>query len=158
MSKYNMSSDKDKDEGKDTHGRAVKKLDELRKLDENNPMERAIKFDMVKKYPPKPGFMKVDVFDGVDSDGNRIAISQSSEKTLFHDPIMSIDLNTSIGADVAACPSNVMPMLIDEYVQIAMEEKKDYKPEKPETQFNWWWIVFFLLMIPGIITVILFFV
>lgn len=147
----------------DVHEEVVKKLDSLRKLDEDNPMERAIKFDAVKHNPPKPGYMKVDVFEGRDEDEDRIAISRSKNEAgeyvyIEHDPIFTIDLNTAIAADVAACPSHVMPQLIDEYVQLAMEEKKEYKPEKRKDEFNWWWIVFFLLMTPGILLVIFLFI
>ena len=53
MSRYNMGSD-DKD---DIHNRAVKNLDKIRQLDENNPMERAIKFDKAKRNPPTPGYI-----------------------------------------------------------------------------------------------------
>lgn len=158
----NFSEDDDK------HDRIVHILDEkynidtLKKLDEKNPMEQAIKYDAVKSNPPRKGFMKVDVFESTDNDGNPIAVSKSKgfdgkEQEVKHYPIMSVDLNTLIAADIAACPSNVMPMLLDEYQLLAVNEKRKFKPEKRKDEFNWWWIVFFLLMIPGIIFVILLF-
>ena len=166
MSKYSMSDDGNTDDNDvdDVHNRAVKNLDKIRRLDENNPMERAIKFDKVKKNPPAPGFMKVDCYEGETKDNETCIVSESRDKNggllkrLFHPSIFSIDLNTLITADVAACPSNIMPMLIDKHVHVALVEKKARQPDKVEKHFNWWWIVFFLLMIPGIITVILLFI
>lgn len=156
--KYDMTSDKDEEDS--VHSRAIKKIDELRQLDESNPLERAVKFNMVRKHPPKPDFMKIDVSEGEDENGNRIAVSESKGfkgkvKRIIHPPFMSINLNTLIAADVAACPSNIMPMLIHKYVQVDRDERKIMKPkDKRRDEFNWWWIVFFLLMIPGILVII----
>lgn len=142
------------------HDTAIKKLDETpdtKKWDESNPLERAKKFQEVKANPPKPGYMEVKVFEGTDDNGNPIVISKSKDKEIKHDPFFTIDLNTLITADVAACPSNVVPMLIDQAVQLVMNEKKTFKPEKRKEMFNYWWVVMALLMIPGIILIILLF-
>ena len=162
VNKYDLSGVDSEPESKkgNRHEEIARRLDNLRKLDEDNPMERAIKFDAVKHNPPKPGYMKVDVFEGEDENGERVAISRSKNEEgeyvyIEHDPIATVDLNTTIRSDVAACPSHVMPQLIDEHVQIALDEKKEHKPEKRKDEFNWWWIVFFLLMTPGILLVIL---
>jgi len=160
--KYKLSEESE-------HDKATKKLDEITKIpdtkkwDESNPLERAKKFQQVKANPPEPGYMKVEVFKETDSNGNPIVVSKSTDdkrtvKEVKHNPIFTIDLNTLITADVAACPSNVVPMLIDQAVQLAMNEKKTFKPEKRKEMFNWWWIVMALLMIPGIILIVLLFI
>jgi len=164
MNKYSL---KGGDTDKDKHDEMTSKIDSLVKpnsiddikhLDESNPMERAIKFDKVKRDPPSPGYMKVELFEEEDKNGNRIVISKDTEGTeIKHDPIFTVDLKTSIDADITGCPSNVMPMLIDEAVQLAMNEKKEFKPEKRRDEFNYWWLVMGLLMLPGIILVILLF-
>lgn len=158
--KYNLKKPKEENKNVDLHDKAKKHLDALgtRDLDVNNPMERALKLDKVKKNPVKPGYMKIEVYEGEDENGNRVAVSksESNNKVLIHDPIRTVDLNTSIQADVAACPSNVMPMLIDEYVQMAVSEDKTFKPEKKRRDgFNWWWVVFFLMPLPGILLFII---
>lgn len=137
-----------------------KPIDKIRKLDENNPVERSIKFDNVKKHPAKKGYMKVDLVK--DKDDNIWSVSHGPkgdgpEKRFKEDLFFTVDLNTAILADIAACPSNVVPMLIDQAMQLVMNEKKEFKPEKRSNEFNWWWIVFGLCMLPGIIIVILLF-
>ena len=127
-------------------------------------MEQAMKFDEVKKNPPAPDYMKVEVAEEEDDDGNTFIVSESrgrdgegTPKRIRHDPFFTIDLNTAIMADVAKVPSNVVPMFIDKAQQLVANEKKEFKAEKRKGEFNWWWIVFFLLMIPGIIFVVLLF-
>jgi len=140
----------------------VDRILDLKKLDEDNPMERAIKFDYLKKNPPKPGYMKVSMHEASDKEGNRFIVSESKQKEgilrLVHDPYRIVDLNTSIMADVTRCPSHVMPQLIDEYVQINMQEKGEFKPEKVKEEFRWWWLIILLMLLPSVILVILMFI
>lgn len=140
----------------------VDRVLDLKKLDEDNPMERAIKFDYLKKNPPTPGYMKVKMHEASDKDGNKFVVSESEQKNgmlrLVHDPYRIVDLNTSIMADVTRCPSHVMPQLIDEYVQINMQEKGEFKPEKVKEEFRWWWLIILLMLLPGVILVILMFI
>ena len=152
------------DAGKDNHDELTSKVDsiiepdsteDIKHLDESNPMERAIKFDKVKRDPPGPGYMKVELFEEKDENGNRVFSKDTKGTEIKHDPMFTVDLKTSIDADINGCPSNVMPMLIDERVQLAMNEKKEFKPEKRRDEFNYWWIVMGLLMVPGIILIIL---
>lgn len=143
-----------------------KQIDELLKikqLDEDSPMERAIKMDKVKKYPAKPGFMKVSVSEGKDDDGNRFVVSESEDEkgkktVMVHDPFRVVDLKTSIDADVSRAPCHVMPMLIDEYSEMVAMEKKEFKPEKRKEPFKYWWVLLLLLMLPGIILIIFMFI
>lgn len=154
--KYDLSKEPEKT--------TEEKIDEVlntKNLDENNPLERAKKFVEVKKNPPKPDYMKIEVFEG-DDNGEPIVVSKSTDKDdtevlIEHDPFFTIDLKTLIDADVAACPSNVVPMLIDQAVQLAMNEKITFKPKKRKDEFNWWWVVMGLLMLPGIFLIVILF-
>lgn len=161
-----MTEEKDKkkydlgiSEKKDSINKKVDQVLDTKKLDESNPLERAKKFAEVKKNPPKPDYMKVKVYGGEEK-GEPVVYSKSKdendkEKILKHDPFFTIDLNTLIMSDIAACPSNVVPMLIDQAVTLAINEGKAFKPDKQKEPFNWWWLVMGLLMIPSVILVIL---
>lgn len=138
MGKYDL-------EPEDKHKKIAEELDRIRDLDEKNPLEQAMKFNAVKKNPPKKGFMEVQL------------VSKSKDGEYAEDPYYIIDLNTAIMANVAACPSNVIPMLIDQAQRLAVDKMKTFKPEKRGNEFNWWWIVLAIILIPGIITVILMF-
>jgi len=156
--KYDLGSDKEKSiEDK------VDKFLDTKKLDESNPLERAKKFSKVKENPPAKEYMKVDLIKEIE-DGKEVIYSRSKgpdgkseEKKSKENIFYTIDLNTLILADIAACPSNTIPMLIDQAVQLAMNERKAFKVEKRKEGFNYWWIVLGLLMLPGIILVILLF-
>ena len=144
------------------HDKVVDKLDamDMRKLDEDNPMEQAKKFDIVKDNPPKPGFMKVDLVKTDEDPPKIFSVSKDEngkEKRIQEDVFFTVDLYSAIQANIAKCPSNVVPMLIDQAQQLVMNEKKEFRPEKRTSEFNWWWIVLGLMMIPGIILVILLF-
>ena len=163
MGKYSLPK-----ENSSVHDRVEdtrKKVDALlgvKRLDEQNPMEQAIKFDLVKQHPPEAGTMKVQMYEKERDGELPTVVSEAIDKTIpahetqiKQDVFFSIDLNTLIQADVAACPSNVMPMLIDEYVGMALAEKKAYEPEKRKRdEFNWWWLVFAAIPIPAIILII----
>lgn len=155
----------EKQDIKEEVGKIDDKVDrvlDLKKLDEDNPMERAIKFDYLKKNPPTPGYMKVSMHEAFTKEGEGFVISESEQKEgilrLVHDPYRIVDLNTSIMADVTRCPSHVIPQLIDEFVQINMQEKHEFKPEKVKEEFKWWWLIILLMMLPGIILIVLMFI
>ena len=129
---------------------------DIKKLDENNPSENAMRFNIIKKNPPKPGYMEVEYFKAKDENGQEVCVTESRDKTgklkrILTDPIMAIDLNILISHNIAACPNNVIPMLIDKSVQTALEEKEVFKAEKRRKDFNWWWIVFLLIPIPAVL-------
>jgi hypothetical protein len=150
MSKYNPKESNDK-----KHEEAKTNIDKmgLSNIDLSNSSERAKEFHELKKYPPEKDFQEIKVYEAMDKKGNSFIVSESKDENgkelkIIEDPFMTIDLNTLIQADVAACPSSVMPMLVDEYVQIALAEKKEFKPEKPKKEFNYWWILFLLMPLP----------
>lgn len=141
----------------DTIASKIDKMD-FRKLDENNPFEQAQKFDAIKENPPEPGFMKVDIVQTDTDPPELFSISKDEtgkEKRIKEDIIYTVDLYSAIQANIAKCPSNVVPMLIDQAQQLVMNEKKEYKPEKRTNEFNWWWVIIALMMLPGIILLIL---
>jgi len=164
-SKYDMTrTDEDEKQEiaqdiKDIDKRVDRILD-IKKLDEENPLERAIKLDFVKKNPPKPDYMQVNMYKGFTENGEGFIVSESTQKgkkvRMLHDPYRIVDLNTSIMADVTRCPSHVMPQLIDEYVQINLAEKKEFKPEPAKEEFRYWWLLILLMMVPGILLLILY--
>lgn len=155
MNKYSFD---EKTPSKDAYERAKKKLDEIsevKKLDENNPLERAEKFRKVKQNPPNPDYMKVDFFEVTADDGAPTVETRGGGKTFVHDPFFSIDLNTLIESDVAAVPSNVVPMLIDQNVQLALDERNLFRREdKQSDQFRYWWILIIILIIPAVLVFI----
>lgn len=143
-----------------THKDIAEKVDKLdfRQLDENNPLEQAQKFDKIKENPPEPGFMRVDVIKTDDDPPQLFSISKDDaghEKRIREELVFTVDLYSAVQANIAKCPSNVVPMLIDQAQQLVMNEKKEYKPEKRANEFNWWWVILGLMMIPGIILLIL---
>ena len=160
MNKYSFN-EKIPPQKQDPHDRAKKHLDsidEIKKLDENNPLERAEKFKKVKQNPPQPGYMKVDFYETTNENGEPTIMTKGGGKTFTHDPFFSIDLNTLIEADVAAVPSNVVPMLIDQNVQLALDERSLFRREdKQKDQFKYWWILLLILLLPGLILMILMF-
>jgi len=142
------------------HDDIAKTLDnmDVRKLDEDNPMEQAQKFDRVKNNPPEPGYMKVELVKTDEDPPNIFSVSKQQDgttKRIKEDPFYTIDLYGAVMANIAKCPSNVVPMLIDQAQQLVMNEKKEFKPEKRTSEFNWWWIVLALMMLPGVILIIL---
>ena len=127
----------------------VDELDRISDMDEKNPLEQAMKFNRIKRNPPRRGYMRVDaevITRSRDRDGKIREYRQS--------PYFVIDLNTAIMANIAACPSNIIPMLIDQAQRLAVDKMKTFKPEKRTNEFNWWWIVLAVLLIPGILTVV----
>lgn len=159
--KYNLTDDENSIDIHDDIADKIDKMniDQIRNLDQNNPMEHAIKYDMVKHHMPKPDYMKVEVHEEQDDKTGEIYPVSESEhkdekgniviKKIRHFPFFVIDLNTAIAANVAQVPMNVVPNLIDMAQDIVWEEKKAYKPEKRKEEFNYWWIIFILLIISG---------
>jgi len=144
------------------------KLDKIKELDEQNPLEQAIKYKAVKQNPPLPGYMEVRAYDVKDEKNKDIIISESDVyndkgeytgkvKRFKHDPFFTVDLNKLFMADITACPSNVGPMLIDMGQKLVELKKTGFGIHTRRSEFNWWWIILAILLIPGIITVILMF-
>jgi hypothetical protein len=156
--KYDI--DEDKKTSEEDVDDKVDKLLGLKQLDEDNPMERAIIYDYIKRNPPKPEYMKVSTGEVETDNGNTFVVSHSKtedvEKYMVHEPIRVVDLNTSILADISRCPSHVIPQLIDEYVKINVEEKNEFKPEKRKDIPKWGWVILLILFVPALIIVIFF--
>lgn len=136
----------------------------IKELDEQNPLEQAIKYRAVKQNPPEPGYMGVKCYKVKDAKGKDIVVSESeitdpdgkkSIQRFKHDPFFTIDLNTAIAADITACPSSTIPMLLDMAQKKVELKKTAFKVKTRREEFNWWWILFAILLIPGIATAIL---
>ena len=158
MGKFSFQKPQDKKEDISTEDR-VDELLELKKLDKDNPLERAKKFNAIKAHPVKSRYHEIEAYAEEDENGKTFIKTKSkgkdgTDKEVKIDPMFTIDLNMLIAADITGCPSNVMPMVVDQAVQLAIREEKKFRPEKRREEFNWWWIIFFLLMIPGIVFVI----
>jgi hypothetical protein len=131
--------------------KAVRKAEELRKLDERNPMEQANKFDEVRRNPPKQGYMRVECHEAIDENGDRWVTSCSvdgpdSVKWIKHEAFFVTDLYNAIAANVAGCPINVGPMLLDQGMKLVDMENKKFKPEKRKDE-NMFMVVFIIAMI-----------
>lgn len=173
-SKYDINEDIDdkvdrklkgltkKDEKEDIN-EFIDKLDRVKELDEQNPLERATKYRAVKQNPPQQGYMEVKCYEDKNEKNEPVVVSESIHegengkkmvKRKYHNPFFTVDLNKLIMADIAACPSNVGPMIIDMAQKLVEIKKRAFSAEKRTKEWNWWWIVLIILLIPGILTVI----
>lgn len=156
--KYDKELDKDvlADIRKHLEYKANDPIEDIHKLDESNPHELAKKFETIKKNPPDPNFMKVDVFHGVDKNGKDKIYSKSIDfngdiKWLEDDPMYCFSPYIGFKADIAQSGMHVVPMLLDEMANVVAEEKKAFKPEKRKDEKQWQWILFIVLAVVGAI-------
>jgi hypothetical protein len=135
----------------------------------------------IAKNPPEPGYMKTElkkaVLHALDEDGEPLDIDalalplQKEEKpektpprddpTVYvncegdklqvYDTIFDIDLAQMAEAQVSDCASTIFPMLIDETVALAVEEKKIRTLEKRKNEFQYWWVILLVLMIVALV-------
>lgn len=87
--------------------------------------------DDVKRNPPKPDSMKVEIPSG----------------------LYAVDLATLLNAQLVDCPATVIPMLIDHGVRTAVDIKDSYKAEKRKLDFQYWWVLILVITIPIMILV-----
>lgn len=135
----------------------VDKLLKMRDLDEANPLERAEKFNMIKKHPVSPGWLEVKCYEVENRDGEPVVLTVSKQedgsiKKVEMDPFMVIDPYMLYQSNISQCPMNVVPMLIDQAEQ-QVELRKDTFIRKKEKrgEFNWWWIVIIGLILIGVL-------
>jgi len=124
-------------------------------------MEQAKKFDIVRENPPKPGFMKVDLVEKKDDNDipyvESVSIDQDGkEKRIREDPFFTIDLYSAVQANIAKCPSNVGPMLLDQQAQLVMNEKKEFKPEKRKSEIDLLTIGLIAMSLVGVLILVLY--
>jgi hypothetical protein len=125
----------------------------FKKLDESNPLERAEKFEMVKANPVKKDYMKIELRESASPDGSMKIVSKSEAGAYPENPFFTIDLNTLITGHINACPSNVVPMLIEQAKQMVRKEKV-FRHEKRDKEFPWGWVIIGLSFVPAIILLI----
>lgn len=143
----------------------IDNLDKVKELDEQNPLEQAVKYRTVKQNPPEPGYMEVRCYEDKNDKGEPLVISESDipdsdgnpsgrVRQFKHEPFFTVDLNKQLTGDITACPSSIGPMLIDMAQKLVEIKKGAFKVDKRRSEFNWWWIVLAVLLIPGILTVV----
>lgn len=76
-----------------------------------------------------------------------VFVNANGDTVQVYDPIFDINLKQQFDAQVSDCASTIFPMLMDEYVQLALDEKKAWTPEKRKEEFKWWWVLILLLVI-----------
>ena len=108
-----------------------KKVDEKLKSAKEQLRDKIRLINKIKNELPPTGIMETEIPDG------RYAI----------------DLNTLLRAQIADCPSTVIPMLIDHGIRTAVDIRNTYRPEKRLPSFNLIWL---LLLIVGFGIFILF--
>jgi hypothetical protein len=166
MNKYDFKLDIKNEE--EAHREIDKKLKETKQKREHfvsdSAQERIRRIHEIKSNPPEPGYMKQTLHEAkiqkgeqevgrfiVIKDENGDIETDDEENVLLLEPIITIDLKTLAEAQFADTASNVIPMLMDQAVQTAMSEKKEYKPEKPQKEFAWQWVILTCSFVPMII-------
>jgi hypothetical protein len=76
-----------------------------------------------------------------------IFINAVGDVVQVYDAIMDIDLKQMADAQVSDCASTIFPTIYDEGVQIAVDEKKAWTPEKRKDEFQYWWIVVLIMIL-----------
>ncbi len=137
----------------------------------------------IAKDPPEPGYMDVQLKKAVlkttdedekplevdtlvlplqsekdasktpPKDDPTIYMNCDGERLQAFDTIMSIDLSQMAEAQVSDCAANIVPMLIDNTVSLAVEEKKARTLEKRKEEFKWWWVLLLMMIIIPIILI-----
>jgi len=136
----------------------------------------------IAKDPPEPGYMKVELKKAeittkneddkeiripvvvlpleekqVDrippKDDLSIFINADGDRLQVYDTIFDIDLKQMAEGQISDCASTIFPMLMDEYVQLALDEKKARTPEKRKDEFKWWWVLVLAMIIIPIILI-----
>jgi hypothetical protein len=136
----------------------------------------------IAKNPPEPGYMRVELKKAVvttrDEDDKEIKVHAlgmpliekiddhmppKDDPTIFvningdsvqlYDTIFDVDLKQMAEGQVSDCASTIFPMLMDEYVQLALDEKKARQPEKRKEEFKWWWVIVLIMIIIPIILI-----
>lgn len=150
---YSYKKKEDKEDVIDDIRKHLDKSREIRQLNDANPHEQALKFEEVRKNPPKPDFMKVDLIhktvDGLGKIFSRSKDIETKQIVEFEeDPFFTFAPYIGFMANIAKAPLNVMDVLLDETEMVAIEEKKAFKPEKRKDDKQWGWI-FVLVCIVG---------
>ena len=108
-----------------------KLLDEMKKQEQEKkePTASRIKFaDNIRKNPPKPGYMKVEV----------------------EPKIYAIDLNTDAHWWFTRS-STVFPLLLDQVKRTHMDLKDSFRVEKRRLDFQYWWVIFLAAGMIGVL-------
>lgn len=167
---------------RDESGKSVDDLvdERLIKLEEQRKTAEDIHILDIKKNPPEPGYMRVELKKAVvstkDEDDRPLSVIRTAlpldekmqeppkqDPTVFvnangdtlqtYDTIFDVDLKQMYDGQVSDCSSTIFPMLMDEAVQLALDEKKIRSPEKRKEEFKWWWVLVLLMILIPIILI-----
>jgi len=137
----------------------------------------------IAKNPPVPGYMKVELKKAAlttkneddkevtmqvlalplekteggvmkpPEDDPTVFVNADGDSVQVYDTIFDIDLKQMAEGQISDCASTIFPMLMDEYVQLALDEKKARQPEKRKEEFKWWWVLVLIMIIIPIILI-----
>lgn len=152
--------------------------DKMVDLERQSAMSDDVHILDVEKNPPEPGYMDGKLIEAEltakNDDGkevkvkvlaqplgpnppkdNTIFVNIDGDKLQLYETIIDIDLKQMAEAQISDCASTIFPMLIDESVQLALDEKKIRQPEKRKEEFRWWWVLVLIMIIIPIILITL---
>ena len=148
--RYNLNDDTPKVEGVeekvDNLFRNSEELEKFKKLDDSNPLEKAKKFLTVKNNPPKPGYMKVELFE----DGKGGVVSKSDKNEFRENPFFVVDPYMLFQGNIAGSPINAVSNLLEMTKEVVRKEKVFNKEDRVK-EFPWGWIIILLSFVPGIV-------
>lgn len=157
------TNDKPKEE-EDGHSKAVAKLDAIMGSSSSSD-EQTRRYEEVLNNPPEKGKNEVEVYKAIDEDGNlynaivnpddgdvAAKIDGKDVKVTLIDPLIKFDLFELFEGQLSEASIDVVPHLMSEKVQIEMDERKEYKPEKAKKDLsNYYWVLYLLMFLPMII-------
>ena len=89
-----------------------------------------------------------------DKDG-KPQIKQDGRKVTIFDPVFSMDLREHADGQISDDASTIVPKIIDQSVQFALDEKNTRNPDQRKPLFNYWWLILLMIMIPVIIVTLM---
>ncbi len=161
---FNLGDSKEKPSvSDDEHKKAVEHLDKIMGSSSSSE-EQSRRYEEVLNDPPEKGFNEVEVYKAMDSDDNLCGAIKDPEgdaiakidgedvKVTLIEPLIKFDLFELFEGQLSEASIDVVPHLMDEKVQIEMNERKEYKPEKAKKDLsNYYWVLYLVMFLPMII-------
>lgn len=171
---FNFNLEDSKEVKPDEHDSIEDKVDsmlELRKGSSSSSEEQARRYEEVLNDPPETDYGETKLYKAEDENGNITCAlvdpvngettakdeKGNEVKVSLLDPLLILDLHALFEGQLAEASMDVIPNLMDEKVQIEMNEKKEYKPEKAKRDLSdWYWVLYAVMFIPLIVIGLLF--
>ena len=161
---FNLGDSKQEQQDDSVHSRAVENIDKIIGSSSSSE-EQARRYEEVLNNPPDKDFNKVEVYKAEDEDGNLCCaivdpengkatarIDGEDVKVTLINPLIKFDLFDLFEGQLSEASIDVVPHIMDEKVQIEMNERKEYKPEKAKKDLsNYYWVLYLLMFLPMII-------